>query len=209
MADFAAHVQTHLALAGSALAIAMLIGIPLGTLAAHQAPLRSAVLAIVNIGRVLPSLAVLTFVLPSLGVGFRPAVVALVLLAIPPIAINTDLGFRSVPAAALDAARGMGMTSKQMLTRVEWPLALPLIFAGLRTASVEVIASATLAAFIGAGGLGEYITTGLQGNQPDKLLLGALSVAGLALIVEVVLSLVQRRLQTSDSPEASPLGGTA
>lgn len=195
MGDFAAHVQTHLALAGSALAIAVLIGIPLGSLAAHRARLSSSVLSIVNLGRVVPSLAVLTFVLPSLGVGFRPAVVALALLAIPPIAINTDLGFRSVPLAALEAARGMGMTEGQMLVRVEWPLALPLIFAGLRTASVEVIASATLAAFIGAGGLGEYITTGLQGNQPDKLLVGALSVAGLALIVEIALSLAQRRLQ--------------
>lgn len=195
MGDFAAHVQTHLALAGSALAIAVLVGIPLGSLAAHRARLGSSVLSIVNLGRVVPSLAVLTFVLPSLGVGFRPAVVALALLAIPPIAINTDLGFRSVPLAALEAARGMGMTEGQMLVRVEWPLALPLIFAGLRTASVEVIASATLAAFIGAGGLGEYITTGLQGNQPDKLLAGALSVAGLALIVEIALSLAQRRLQ--------------
>ncbi len=194
MLDFAAHVQTHLALAGSALSIAVLIGIPLGILVSHRAPLRSPVLGIVNIGRVLPSLAILTFVLPSLGVGFKPAVIALALLAIPPIAINADLGFRSVPFAALDAARGMGMTSRQMLGRVEWPLALPLIFAGLRTASVEVIASATLAAFIGAGGLGEYITTGLQGNQPGTLLLGALSVAGLALIVEITLAFVQRRL---------------
>nr|MDQ2681843.1 ABC transporter permease [Candidatus Eremiobacteraeota bacterium] len=188
-------VQTHLALAASALAIALLVGIPLGTLAAHRLRVRSPILAVVNVGRVVPSLAVLTFVLPALGVGFKPAVIALALLAIPPIAINTDLGFRNVPPAALDAARGMGMTPVQMLARIEWPLALPLIFAGLRTASVEVIASATLAAFIGAGGLGEYITTGLQGNQPDKLLLGALSVAALALIVEITLAFTQRRLQ--------------
>ncbi len=181
-------------LAGSALALAAFVALPLGTLVAHRAGLRGAVLSVLNIGRVIPSLAVLTLMIPLFGVGVRPAVIALALLAIPPIAINTDLGLRSVSEAALDAARGMGMTPTQIRNRIEVPLALPVIFAGLRTASIEVIASATLAAFIGGGGLGEYITSGLQNNDDALLLLGGISVAALALVVELVLATIQRRI---------------
>ncbi|MDQ6825787.1 MAG: ABC transporter permease [Candidatus Eremiobacteraeota bacterium] len=181
-------------LAGSALAMAALVALPLGVLVAHRARLRGPLLSALGIGRVVPSLAVLTLMIPLFGVGWRPAIVALALLAIPPIAINTDLGFRSVPEAALDAARGMGMTAMQIRNRVEVPLALPVIFAGLRTASIEVIASATLAAFIGGGGLGEYITSGLQNNDDGLLLLGGISVAALALLVEIALALIQRRM---------------
>ena len=114
------------------------------------------------IGRTLPSLAVLMLLLPWLGVGATPAIVALALLAIPPIVISVDLGIRGVPLAALDAATGMGMTPLQRFARVVVPLALPVSFAGLRTAATETIASATLATFIGAGGLGDEIVRGLQ-----------------------------------------------
>lgn len=181
-------------LAGTALALAALVALPLGVLVAHRAPVRGTVLSVLNIGRVVPSLAVLTLMIPLFGVGFRPAVIALALLAIPPIAINTDLGFRSVPHAAIDAARGLGMTPVQIRNRVETPLAMPVVFAGLRTASVEVIASATLAAFIGGGGLGEYITSGLQNNDGGLLLLGGSSVAVLALLVESMLGIIGRRM---------------
>jgi osmoprotectant transport system permease protein len=171
------------------------LGIPLGALASHARRARAPILIAANIGRVVPSLAVLTFMLPLLGVGFVPALVALALLAIPPIAINTDLGFRSVPAAAIDAARGLGMTEKQLLRRVEWPLAFPIVFAGVRTAATEVIASAVLAAFIGAGGLGEYVTTGLQANEPRLLWLGVGTIAAIALATEFGLAFTQRRLE--------------
>jgi osmoprotectant transport system permease protein len=195
LASFAAHVETHVALSFFALVAAIAIGIGLGGLAAHLRPARGPVLAAANVGRVIPSLAVLTFVLPVLGVGFWPAVVALTLLGIPPIAINTDLGFRGVAAAAIDAARGMGMTPWQILKRVSWPLALPVIFTGIRTATIEIVASATLAAFIGAGGLGEYILQGLANFDQRYLLVGAVGVSVLALVAEALLALTGRRLQ--------------
>jgi len=179
-------------MAGTALTVAAAVALPLGIVSAHQDRLRAAFLGIVNVGRVIPSLAMLTFMLPLLGVGFSSAVVALTLLAIPPIAINADVGFRAVPAAATDAARGMGMTAWQQLVRVEWPLALPVVFTGIRTASTELIASATLAAFIGGGGLGEYILRGLQANDPQLLILGSLSVAALAIGVELLFVSIAR-----------------
>ncbi|MBV8066375.1 MAG: ABC transporter permease, partial [Candidatus Eremiobacteraeota bacterium] len=157
-----AHVAQHLSLSSAALALALLAGLPLGVLAAESAGLRGGVLALAGVGRTLPSLAVLMLLLPWLGVGVAPAVVALALLAIPPIVISVDVAIRGVPAAALDAAAGMGMTPLQRFARVVVPLALPVSLAGLRTAATETIASATLATFIGAGGLGDDIVRGLQ-----------------------------------------------
>jgi osmoprotectant transport system permease protein len=191
-ADLFAHALTHVQMAGAALAVATVVALPLGIVSAHQDRLRSMLLGIVNVGRVIPSLAMLTFMLPILGVGFSSAVLALALLAVPPIAINTDIGFRAVPVAATDAARGMGMTPWQQLLRVECPLALPLLFTGIRTASTELIASATLAAFIGGGGLGEYILRGLQANDPHLLILGSAAVASLAIGVELLFVLISR-----------------
>jgi len=196
-ADFGQHVQTYLELALAALAGGCAAGIPLGILASHFGAARAPVLLAANVGRVIPSLAVLTFMIPLFGVGFTPAVAALALLAVAPIAINTDLAFREVPAAAIDAARGLGMSDMQMFSRVEWPLAFPILFAGVRIASTEVIASAVLAAFIGAGGLGEYITTGLQANQPQILWAGAGTIAAIALICEFAWARLQRRLEVS------------
>jgi len=132
--------------------------------------------------------------LPLVGVGFAPAVIALTILAIPPVVVNTDLGLRGVPFALRDAASGLGMTRAQTARKIEWPLAFPVAFAGIRTASVEVIASATLAAFIGGGGLGEYITNGLSTDDTPQLLLGAVSVALLALAADALLGLAARRL---------------
>lgn len=193
-ADLGAHAATYLALAAAALAAGTVAGVIFGVAASHVRGLRTPVLALTNIGRALPSLALLTFMVPVLGLGFRPAFVALAVLATAPIAITTDVALRGVPAAALDAARGMGMTPAQILLRVEWPLAFAPIFAGVRTAATEVIASAVLAAFIGAGGLGEFITTGLQANEADRLWTGVISIAAIALIAEFALALVQRRL---------------
>jgi osmoprotectant transport system permease protein len=187
--DLAAHITTHLSMVAAALLIALAIAVPLGTLSGHNARVRPAILSIFNVGRVIPSLAVLALAQPFLGVGFKTAVVAITLLAIPPIVINTDLAFRAVPAAAVDAAQGMGMTFRQRLLRVEWPLAMPVIFTGIRTAATELVASATLAAFIGGGGLGEYILSGLQANDQALLLTGAICVALLAIAVELLLAL--------------------
>ncbi len=193
-ADLGSHTWQYLALAFASLGAGTAIGIPLGLVTAHVQPLRTPILALGNIGRVVPSLAILTFMLPLLGVGFLPAFVALTLLATAPVLINTDLAFRGVPPAVLDAARGMGMTRVQQLARVEWPLAFPILFTGVRTAATEVIASAVLASFIGAGGLGEYITTGLQANQPEQLWTGVIAIGVIALVTEFILSTVQTRL---------------
>ncbi len=193
-ADFIAHVGAHVALAGSALIVALAIGIPLAGVAADRALARGVLLALAGGFRVVPSLAVLTLALPLLGLGFRPALLALVVLALPPILVNTDVGLRAVPRATLEAARGTGMTERQIGARVRWPLALPVVAVGVRTAAVEVIASATLAAFIGGGGLGDYIVGGLQTSNLPELVLGAASVAALALLADAALGYAQKRL---------------
>jgi len=195
--DFFAHVRTHIVLAATALAAAALAGIPLGVLSARKSAVRPPILAAVNTARVIPSLSILMLMLPLIGLGTYPAIVALTILAIPPIVVNTDLGLRSVPSALVDAARGLGMTTGQLARRVEWPLAFPVAFAGIRTASVEVIASATLAAFIGGGGLGEYITSGLSTDDTGALLVGSVSVALMALIVDAVLGAIQRKMSAA------------
>jgi osmoprotectant transport system permease protein len=193
--DLAASAAQHLVLAGSALALAVILGLPLGVLATQGSRLRAVVLSVAGVGRTLPSIAVLMLLLPLLGVGAVPAIVALALLAVPPIAINVDLAIRGVPAAALDAADGMGMTAAQRFSRVIVPLALPVSFAGVRTAATETIASATLATFVGAGGLGDEIVRGLQTNDAAILFAGAITVALLALLTELVLSGAGRLLE--------------
>jgi osmoprotectant transport system permease protein len=193
--DLTASAAQHLILAGSALALAVILGLPLGVLATQGSRVRAVVLSVAGVGRTLPSIAVLMLLLPLLGVGAVPAIVALALLAIPPIVINVDLAIRGVPAAALDAADGMGMTAAQRFTRVIVPLALPVSFAGVRTAATETIASATLATFVGAGGLGDEIVRGLQTNDATILFAGAITVALLALLTELVLSGAGRLLE--------------
>ena len=182
----------HVWLCALALGAAGLAGIPLGVLAAEFAAARNVVLPLANIARVVPPLAVLTFVLPFLGVGTPSAVVALILLAIPPIVIATDLGFRNVPTAIREAAAAMGMQRQQSLARVEWPLAAPIVLSGLRTAAVEVVASATIASFIGAGGLGVAIQQGLSTNQPGILWPAVAIVAVLAFAAQGIFAAANR-----------------
>lgn len=192
-ADIFAHVSAHIVLAGSALLIAVAIGVPLAALLVDRPVPHQFAFSAIGIFRVIPSLAVLTLALPYLGLGFRPALLALVVLAIPPIAINTDIGLRSVSPALTDAARGMGMTGRQIRRRVQWPLALPIVLSGIRTAAVEVVASATLASFIGGGGLGDYIIDGLSTSDNSEVLGGAAAVATLALLVDAGLGVIARR----------------
>lgn len=197
VADLAAHAGQHAVLAASALALALVAGVPLGIAAATLAPLRNPALALAGIGRTLPSLAVLTLLLPFLGVGAAPAIVALALLATPPVVIGVDLGIRAVPAPVLDAAAGMGMTPLQTFIHVVVPLALPIAFAGVRTAAIETVASAMLATFVGGGGLGDEIVRGLQTGDDALLFAGALTVAALALLVELLLGRVGRRIEAA------------
>lgn len=147
---------------------------------------------IFNFFRIIPSLAVLVLVLPLLGVGFVPALFALVFLAIPPILINTYLGFNNIDKSVIESAEGMGMSKKELLFKIQIPLALPLIITGIRTASVEVIASATLASYIGAGGLGDFIFKGLLLNETKLLIVGGVSVAVLSIFSEIILFIFQQ-----------------
>jgi osmoprotectant transport system permease protein len=187
-------IGVHLRLSFGALAIAIALFVPLGVLIARGGRSVGPVLGAVAAARVIPSLAVLFLLLPFMGLGTWPALVALVLLAGPPLVLNTDAGLRAVDAAVLEAARGQGLTPVQVLSKVQFPLALPTVVGGVRSAAVEVIGSATLAAFIGAGGLGQFITSGLTLLDERLLLVGAVPVTLLALATESSLGVLERRL---------------
>ncbi|GIW01577.1 ABC transporter permease [Roseiflexus sp.] len=184
----------HLWISSAALAISIAAGLPLGIWTAHKARIGQWTINLFGALRLAPSLAVLFLVQPYLGIGTMPALVALTLLAVPPVLIATYAGIRAVDRGVSEAARGMGMTAGQILWRVELPLALPSIVGGVRTAAVEVIASATLAAFIGGGGLGIFITRGYALFDTRIMLVGAIPVALLALMAELSLGWMQRRL---------------
>jgi osmoprotectant transport system permease protein len=183
--DFTELLVRHVELSVVALVIAIAIALPVA-LAVRNTPLGAALaINVGNIGRAVPSLAILALALPFLGYGFDTALVALTALAIPPILINASTGLREVSPEVIDAARGMGLSGGQVLSRIQMPIAAPVIFAGIRTSAVQVVASATLATFIGGGGLGNLIVEGTQRNDTAILLAGSLSVAILAIITEV------------------------
>lgn len=177
--------REHLILSIVALVIAMIVSITIGIICAKKENISSVLMGIFNSLRVIPSLAILIIVLPIMGTGFYPALIALTVLACPPIIINTFTGFREIDRSVIEAASGMGMNEKQILKKIEFPLALPIIIAGCRTAAVEVVASATLAAFIGGGGLGTFIINGLGMYNIPLLLVGTIPVALLAILSEV------------------------
>lgn len=188
-------ISQHLLLVAVALGLGIVFCIPLGVWTSRS---RLAALTLINLFnglRVIPSLAVLFLAIPYFGLSFTSSVIALTLLALPPILINTDAAYRTIDDAIREAARGMGMTPRQILWRVETPLALPVIVTGIRTAATEVMASATLAAFIGAGGLGLFVVRGFALYNVPILLVGAIPIALLTLAAEVLLSSVQRLLQ--------------
>ena len=187
--------EEHLRLVAVPLAIGLGLGLPLGFLSSRSRVASTVLINSFNALRVIPSLAILFVAIPYFGLTFQSAVIALTLLVMPPILISTDVAFRSIDPAIQEAAKGMGMAPSQVLQQVEIPLALPVIIAGIKTATVEVIASATLAAFIGAGGLGSFIVLGFSLYDNAILLVGAIPIAVLALVAEVSLSGLQRSLQ--------------
>lgn len=187
--------QRHVLLVGVALGIGMIVCIPLGVLTARSKSAALVLINGVNAIRVIPSLVILFLSIPYFGLTFESAAIALTILALPPILINTDAAFRTINPAIQEAALGMGMTRWQVLKQVEIPLALPVVIAGIRTATIEVIASATLAAFIGGGGLGIFITRGFALYDNAILLVGAIPVAMLALGAEIMMGWIQRVLQ--------------
>jgi osmoprotectant transport system permease protein len=189
----------HLTLSLTALGLSILVCLPLGIWVAHRAFIAQVVINFFNAFRVLPSLAILFLVLPYLGIGFLPSLVALTVLAFPPVLINTYAGLRNVEPAVIEAAFGMGMSPAHVLFQIELPLAANAILAGIRTASVEVISSASLAAFIGGGGLGDFITRGFALFDVSIMLVGAVPIALLALASEALLASVQRRFSFSEN----------
>jgi osmoprotectant transport system permease protein len=153
--------------------------------------------SIANAGRAVPTLGVLVLLVLALGLGSTPVIYALALFAAPPMLTNAYLGMRGVDDDVKDAARGVGLSRWQSLRRVEVPLAVPLIAAGVRTAAVQVVATATIAAIVGSGGLGRFVVDGFQTQDQGELVAGSILVALLAVAVEVVLGLVERRLTPS------------
>ena len=192
---FGQQTLTTLRLSLIPLAAAVLIGTPLGIVVA---PYELATFLAANTSglvRAIPSIAVLAIAIPYLGIGFAPSVVALTVLGIPPILLNTVAGLRGVDPSAVDAGRGVGMTAWQLLGRIQLPLMLPVLIAGVRTAAVQIIATVPLAALIGGGGYGDYIFAGLNDeSHTTELLVGALSVALLAVLAELSLAVLQRAL---------------
>ncbi|QDK78237.1 ABC transporter permease subunit [Spirosoma sp. KCTC 42546] len=171
---------THIGLTFVSLLLALLIGVPLGILISRRTKLASSVLGVAGVLQTVPSIALLGFLIPLLGIGVGPALVALFLYALLPIIRNTYVGITEVSLLVKEAAKGVGMTDNQILTKVELPLALPVIFAGVRTATVINVGVATLAAYVAAGGLGEFIFSGIALSNVNMMLAGAIPAALLA-----------------------------
>lgn len=194
MQSYLRTVGEHITISLSALLIAVLIGVPAGFICVLAKRSQKPVVSFFQVLRVIPSLAILLLLIPIMGTGIKPALVALVLLAIPPILMNTVTGLEEVPKFMLETATAHGMTPTQVWQKVRIPLALPMILTGIKTALVEVIASATLAAKIGAGGLGEIIFTGLGLYRYDLLLIGGISVAILSISASLLFEQIDRWL---------------
>jgi len=187
----------HLSLSAVPLGICLALAMPIGLYVGHTGRAGTLVINVANIGRALPSLAVLTLSLPlafglGLGLGFWPTVIALVPLGLPPILINTYTAIRTVDPDVVEVARGMGMRGWQVLRDVEVPVSAPVIIAGIRTAAVTIVASATLGAIVASGGLGRYIVDGLQRQDEPRLFVGAVLVALLSIGTEAGFGLLER-----------------
>ncbi|MFT4145185.1 MAG: ABC transporter permease [Mobilitalea sp.] len=182
----------HIQLVLISMVIAIVVGVPLGILVSRVKALETPVLSVAGILQTIPSLALLGFMIPLFGIGIRTAVAALFLYSLLPIIRNTFTGIKDVDKSTLEAARGMGMTSFQILYRVQLPLALSIMMAGIRTATVINVGTATLAAFIGGGGLGDFIFLGISRNIDALVLIGAFPAAMLALVFDWLLGILEK-----------------
>jgi osmoprotectant transport system permease protein len=211
-------VGEHVLMSGIAILVGLAVALPVGLAIGHTRRWTGAVVAITNVGRAVPSIGILgiayTLTLPLVAaldlrnIGTPATVIALVALAIPPIVVNAYIGIRDVDADTVEAARGMGMSGRQVLRRVELPIALPVILAGVRTSSIQVIATATLGAILSTGGLGRYIVDGFAQLDEPQMVGGAILVMLLVLVSEALFSLAQRRAVSPGlrvgSQEATP-----
>lgn len=196
-----ARLALHVGISLVSVLIAAAIALPLGLYIGHTRRGQALAVNLANVGRAIPSLAAIAIVVPftqmldpGLGFNLYPTVIAMIVLAIPPILVNAYAGVAGVDADLVESARGMGLTERQVLARVEIPVAIPVIVGGIRSASVQVIATATLGAIYGLGALGGYIVEGVAQRDDGRLFAGVVLVALLALLAEGGLALVQRRL---------------
>lgn len=193
-------IYEHLAVSGLAVLAGLVIALPIGLYLGHAGRFGFIAVNVANIGRAIPSLAAIALAIPVAatllgvqnGLGFWPTFLALIPLAVPPILTNVYVGVRGVDRDVIEAARGMGLSEGGILRRVELPLALPVVLAGIRTAAVNIVATATLGALVAFGGLGRYIVDGLALQEYDRLFAGALLVALLAIAVEVAFGTFER-----------------
>jgi len=209
----------HVSLSAAALAAATAIALPLGLWIGHTGRGATAVIAIANIGRAVPSVGWLGIVFPltlvafgRAGLGFLPAVIALTALGIPPIVTNAYAGMREVDADLVEAGRGMGMRELEIVRQVEIPVALPVILAGIRVSAVQIVATATLAAIVAGGTLGDFIIQGIFVRALDRVVGAAILVAVLAVLTELAFTVVERRATSAGLRRATrlaPMGPTA
>jgi osmoprotectant transport system permease protein len=197
--DIPQQLLRHMYLSYVPVLCAIAVALPAGLYIGHRRRFEVAVVSIANLGRAIPSFAILSLALVAslnlgLGLGFWPTFSALFLLSIPPILVNTHVGVKGVDPDTVEAARGSGFSEGQVLGSIELPLAAPLIVAGIRTAAVQCVATATLGAFVAAGGLGDYIRLGFRAGRPEELLGGAILVAMLAIATEIVLAGIERAI---------------
>jgi osmoprotectant transport system permease protein len=198
----------HLEFTAITLVIAAAIAIPIGLFIGHTNKGAFLAINIGNAGRSLPTFGLLSLIVTLVGLGQLPLILALVVLAVPPILTTTYAGLRAVDPAAVDSARGMGMRPLQIIFRAEVPIALPLILGGLRSAALQVVATATVAAYVGLGGLGRLLVDGLSLNLYDRVLAGAVLVASLAIVIDLFGALVQRLVVSPGVTGRGLTGGT-
>jgi osmoprotectant transport system permease protein len=194
----------HLGYTGLTMLFALVISLPVGALVGHTGRGGVAVVGLANGLRALPSLGLLTIFVLVGGLGLAPPIVALTVLAIPPLLAGTYAGIRAVDPAVVDAARGMGMREWQILLKVEVPNAMPLIFGGIRSATLQVVATATIAAYVSLGGLGRFVIDGYALLDYPQMLAGALLVAALAIILDLLLVGVQRLVVSPGLVQSGP-----
>jgi osmoprotectant transport system permease protein len=208
--EFWSNGATHARLVATALLLAVPVAVAVGVLASSRPRLAGAALAVAGVIITIPSFALFGALIAPLGLGFRPAVATLALYSLLPVLRNTIVGLAEVPADVVEAARGMGMTGRQALWRVSMPLALPVIIAGVRVATVMIVGITTIAALITAGGLGTFIFDGLRSGDRTEIVAGTVTIVALALAFDGSLALIQHFLRRHAPREtAGALGPTA
>lgn len=186
--------RQHLTMVLLAEVLALAVAIPLGVLALQNERSKRAILGFGNVAQTIPTLAIIALAFPILGLGFRPSVVALFAYGLLPILINTITGLDDVEEDTIEAARGMGMTEREILRKIRFPLAVPVIFAGIRTSIVLNVGTAYLAFFIGGGGLGAWVIGGINLFRLDQMIAGAVPGALLAISLDTLFAVIERRL---------------